>query len=126
MHPENARIIAGQRQAELAGSRQRSRLRGRLRGQRHPAAPPRPGRHPATPAASAASGPGVFLAGPDAFGFRTFLTPAEARKLAADWADLLAQFTDRVDDPARRPDGAVPFELVVLGRDMPELVGVDD
>ncbi len=117
MHPENARIIAGQRWAELAGSRRR----GRLRGQRRPAAPP-----PAAPAASADSGPGVFLAGPDAFGFRTFLTPAEARKLAADWAGLLAQFADRVDDPARRPDGAVPFELVVLGRPVPELVGADD
>jgi hypothetical protein len=109
MHPENARIIAGQRWAELAASR---------RGRRHPAAPP--------PAAPAAGSPGVFLAGPDAFGFRTFLTPAEARKLAADWAGLLAQFTDRVDDPARRPDGAVPFELVVLGRPVPELVSADN
>jgi hypothetical protein len=110
MHPENARIIAGQRWAELAGSARRSR--------RWPAAPP--------PAVPAASRPGVFLAGPDAFGFRTFLTPAEARTLAADWAELLAQFADRVEDPAQRPDGAVPFELVVLGRPVPELVGVDD
>ena len=110
MHPENARIIAGQRGAELAVSRRR--------GRRRPAAPP------ASP--PAASEPGVFLAGPDAFGFRTFLTPAEARKLAADWADLLSQFADRADDPAQRPDGAVPFELVVLGRPVPELAGVDD
>ena len=109
MHPENARIIAGQRWAELAGSARRSRRR------------PAP-----SPAVPAASGPGVFLAGPDAFGFRTFLTPAEARTLAADWAELLAQFADRVEDPAQRPDGAVPFELVVLGRPVPELVGVDD
>jgi hypothetical protein len=111
MHPENARIIAGQRWAELAVSRRRSR--------RRPAAPP-----PAAP--PAASEPGVFLAGPDAFGFRTFLTPAEARKLAADGAELLSQFADRVDDPGQRPDGAVPFELVVLGRPVRELAGVDD
>ena len=110
MHPENALIIAGQRRAELAASRRR--------GRRRPAAPP--------PAAPAASSPGVFLAGPDASGFRTFLTPAEARKLAADWAELLAQFADRVDDPAQRPAGAVPFELVVLGRPVPELASVDD
>jgi hypothetical protein len=68
----------------------------------------------------------VFLAEPDAFGFRTFLTPAEARKLAADWAELLSQFADRVDDPGQRPDGAAPFELVVLGRPVPELADVDD
>jgi hypothetical protein len=109
MHPENARIIAGQRWAELAGSRRR--------GRRRPAALP--------PVAPAASEPGVFLAGPDAFGFRTFLTPAEARKLADDWAELLSQFAGRVDDPGQRPDGAVPFELVVLGRPVPELTGVD-
>lgn len=108
MHPESARIIAGQRWAELVHSRRRSR--------RYPAAAP----------VSTATEPGVFLAGPDAFGFRTFLTPAEARKLAADWAELLTQFADRVDDPGRRPDGAVPFELVVLGRPVPELAGVDD
>ena len=110
MHPENARIIAGQRWAELAVSRRR--------GRRRPAAPP------ASP--PAASEPGVFLAGPDAFGFRTFLTPAEARKLAADWAELLSQFADRADEPGQRTDGAVPFELVVLGRPVPELAGADD
>jgi hypothetical protein len=111
MHPETARIIAGQRVAELAVSRQQSR--------RRPAAPP-----PAAP--PAASEPGVFLAGADAFGFRTFLTPAEARKLAADWAELLSQFADRADEPGQRTDGAVPFELVVLGRPVPELAGADD
>jgi len=67
--------------------------------------------------------PGVFLAGPEAFGARTYLTAAEARQLAADWADLLAAFADRVDDPSRRPAGAVPFEVVVLGRQVPDLAG---
>jgi hypothetical protein len=66
---------------------------------------------------------GVFVAGPEAFGVRTYLTAAEARQLAADWADLLAAFADRIDDPSRRPAGAVPFEVVVLGRQVPDLAG---
>ena len=66
---------------------------------------------------------GVFLAGPDAFGFRTYLTADEARQLAADWVSLLAGFGDRAEDPSRRPDGAVLYEVVVLGRPVPDLVG---
>jgi hypothetical protein len=65
---------------------------------------------------------GVFLAGPDAFGFRTYLTADEARQLAADWAAMLARFGDRAEDPSRRPDDAVLFEVVVLGRQVPDLV----
>jgi hypothetical protein len=65
----------------------------------------------------------VFAAGPEAFGLRTYLTAAEARQLAADWAALLAAFADRIGDPSRRPAGAVPFELVVLGRQVPDLAG---
>jgi hypothetical protein len=67
--------------------------------------------------------PGVFAAGPEAFGVRTYLTAAEARQLAADWAALLTAYADRVEDPRRRPADAVPFELVVLGRQAPDLVG---
>jgi hypothetical protein len=66
---------------------------------------------------------GVFLAGPDAFGFRTYLTADEARQLAADWVGLLDGFGDRAEDPSRRPDDAVLFEFVVLGRQVPDLVG---
>jgi hypothetical protein len=66
---------------------------------------------------------GVFLAGPDAFGFRTYLTADEARQLAADWVSLLAGFGDRAQDPSRRPDGAALYEVVVLGRPVPDLVG---
>ena len=66
---------------------------------------------------------GVFLAGPDAFGFRSYLTADEARQLAADWAGLLARFGDRAEDPSRRPDDAVLFEVVVLGRQVPDLAG---
>jgi hypothetical protein len=66
---------------------------------------------------------GVFLAGPDAFGFRTYLTVDEARQLAADWVAQLARFGDRAQDPSRRPDDAVLYEVVVLGRPVPDLVG---
>jgi hypothetical protein len=83
---------------------------------------PGQGRGPAAGPRDIAS-PGVFVAGPEAFGLRSYLTPAEARQLAADWADLLVAFADRVDDPSRRPAGAVPFELVVLGHQVPDLAG---
>ena len=148
MHPEIARSIAAQHHAELrrqAGvhrlaSRRRLAMRSlatvrlatvRLgRVPRRPAlrlpvislAGPRPDQA-RRPAAGAPDIGGVFLAGPEAFGLRTYLTPAEARQLAADWAELLAGFADRVDDPSRRPDGAVPFEVVVLGRQVPDLAG---
>ena len=148
MHPEIARSIAAQHHTELrrqAGihrlaSRRRLAMRGlatirlatiRLgRAPRRPAlrlpvislAGPRPDQA-RRPAAGAPDIGGVFLAGPEAFGLRTYLTPAEARQLAADWAELLAGFADRVDDPSRRPDGAVPFEVVVLGRQVPDLAG---
>jgi hypothetical protein len=65
----------------------------------------------------------MFLAGPEAFGLRTYLTGDEARQLAADWAGLVGRFGDRVDDASRRPAGAVPFEVVVLGRQVPDLAG---
>ena len=147
MHPELTRSLAAQHAAELhrLAGRQRlaaqcrraggedsvaSRLLTRVRlaaapwpvmrllaGRLTPARARR-----ARPTAPGAL-PGVFAAGPEAFGVRTYLTAAEARQLAADWAGLLARFADRVDDPSRRPAGAVPFELVVLGRQVPDLVG---
>lgn len=145
MHPELTRSIAAQHAAELhrLAARQRlaaqcrraagrgsaaSRLlaRVRLAASRLPvvrllgARPTRTGQAPATARDAL---PGVFAAGPEAFGVRTYLTAAEARQLAADWADLLARFADRVDDPSCRPAGTVPFELVVLGRQVPDLVG---
>jgi hypothetical protein len=137
VHPEISRRYAEQRRAELRRQAERWRLAAQLR---------RP--KPARPARLRAAGPllarrwparwrrrvpgagapqaaplGVFLAGPDAFGFRTYMTADEARQLAADWASLLARFGDRADDPSRRPDGAVLFEVVVLGRQVPDLAG---
>jgi hypothetical protein len=143
MHPEIARSIAGQRADELRGQVRSHRLAARQRGLgRRPVGSGRPvvSRlwavvRPVTrrlsavwPSRSAQSGeevalPGVFTAGPEAFGLRTYLTPAEARQLAADWTKLLSAFADRMDDPSRRPPGAVPFEVVVLGRQVPDLVG---
>jgi hypothetical protein len=153
MHPEIARSLAAQRQAQLhrraALHRQARhyRLTARRPGGQHPVRTGRPaavgavrrllarvplvrlavdGPGRAGPLAGREQGialPGVFVAGPEAFGVRTYLTAAEARQLAADWADLLASFADRVDDPSRRPPGAVPFEVVVLGRQVPDLAG---
>jgi len=145
MHPELTRSLAAQHAADLHRLAGRQRLAAQCRrGQRRPSAmagplarlrlaaarlpvvgllvarPAQPGR---APAAARGALPGVFAAGPEAFGVRTYLTAAEARQLAADWAGLLAPYAGRIDDPRRRPAGAVPFELVVLGRQVPDLVG---
>jgi hypothetical protein len=144
MHPEIARAVAVQRTAEFHRTARRQRLAGQCRRAQGPStlAGPlarlrlaaarlpvvrllvaRPTRAARAPAAARGALPGVFVAGPEAFGVRTYLTAAEARQLAADWAALLARFADRVDNPSCRPAGAVPFELVVLGRQVPDLVG---
>jgi hypothetical protein len=123
MHPEFARHLAEQRWAEL----QRSAARGRRQVLPSPAAGwrwlrrarwrresarPQPGRLP-----------GVFLDGPEAFGLRTYLTDEEAQQLLRRWAELLGQFADRADEPASRPPDAVLFEVVVLGRRVPDMAG---
>jgi hypothetical protein len=136
MHPEISRRYGEQHRAEMhrqaerwraAAQRRRPKparlamLRaGPLLARRLPARWLRRARGAAAPQATPL---GVFLAGPDAFGFRTYLTAEEARQLAADWVSLLARFGDRAEDPSRRPDGAVPYEVVVLGRPVPDLVG---
>jgi hypothetical protein len=138
MHPETARIFAAQRWAELGQQAQVCRHAARQRGpRRRPVASPLPAvsrlwaalrpaarRPPVAQPGRDVALPGVFEAGPEAFGVRTYLTAAEARQLAADWAELLSEFADRVDDPSRRPAGAVPFEVVVLGRQVPDLAGI--
>jgi len=147
MHPEISRSIAAQHMAELHRRAERERLVAQYRragGRRPAAAGPlarvrlaaahlplrrlpgvrawvaRPGRMPAA-ARHRPALPGVFAAGPEAFGLRTYLTAAEARQLADDWASLLSKFADRMEDPSRRPPGSVPFEVVVLGRQVPDL-----
>jgi len=137
MHPEISRRHGEQHRAELHRQAERRRLAARPHrprparlavfwaavpfvARRMPALWRRRGHGAGAPQAAPL---GVFMAGPDAFGFRTYLTADEARQLAADWAAMLARFGDRAEDPSRRPEGAVPFEVVVLGRQIPDLVG---
>ncbi|MDR0346292.1 MAG: hypothetical protein LBI49_24860 [Nocardiopsaceae bacterium] len=127
MHPEIARQLADQRRADLLRSAHDSCRAGwswrgsarrwlrRAEGRRHSggaSCPLRP-----------AGLPGVFLARPEALGFRAYLTDAEAEQLIREWAGLLGRFADRADDRNRRPAGAVPFEVVLLGRRVPDLAG---
>ena len=138
MHPEISRRYGEQHRAEMHRQAERWRAAAQLRrpkparlamlraagplvARRLPARWRRRARRGADAPQTAPLG--VFLAGPDAFGFRTYLTAEEARQLAADWVSLLARFGDRAEDPSRRPDGAVPYEVVVLGRPVPDLVG---
>jgi hypothetical protein len=137
MNPEISRRYGEQHRAELHRQAERRRVAALLRrprparlamfravrplvGRRLPLL----GRRRARGAGAPQTAPlGVFLAGPDAFGFRTYLTADEARQLAADWVGLLDGFGDRAEDPSRRPDGAVLYEVVVLGRPVQDLVG---
>jgi len=136
MHPEIARSIKAHHTAEIHRLAERDRLAAQCRAARRrsaisallarlrPLVARQAAARPGPARAAAAGAPaGVFAAEPEAFGLRTYLTAAEARQLAADWAGLLTAFADRVDDPSSRPAGAVPFELVVLGRQVPDLVG---
>jgi hypothetical protein len=137
MNPEISRRYGEQHRAELHRQAERRRVAAQLRrpkparlailravgplvGRRPPRLWPRRARGAGAPQAAPL---GVFLAGPDAFGFRTYLTADEARQLAADWVGLLAGFGDRAEDPSRRPDDAVLYEVVVLGRPVQDLVG---
>jgi hypothetical protein len=109
MHPEISRRYGEQHRTELhrqaerwrAAARPRRPGRARLAGLRA-AGPlaarlrPAPWRRRADGGGAPQAAPlGVFLAGPDAFGFRTYLTTDEARQLAADWAAQPARFGDR-------------------------------
>jgi hypothetical protein len=137
MHPEISRRYGEQHRAEMHRQAERWRAAAQLRRPKparlamlRAAGPlvarrlPARWRRGARGAGAPQTAPlGVFLAGPDAFGFRTYLTADEARQLAADWVSLLAGFGDRAEDPSRRPDGAVLYEVVVLGRPVPDLVG---
>ncbi|WP_260149038.1 hypothetical protein [Streptomyces sp. PanSC9] len=41
-----------------------------------------------------------------------YLTPQEAESFQADLNAILFRYRDRLEDPALRPEGAVPMELV--------------
>ena len=137
MNPEISRRHGEQHRAELHRQAERRRVAAQLRRPRparlavlRAAGPlvarrlPGPWRRRARGTGAPQAAPlGVFLAGPDAFGFRTYLTADEARQLAADWVAQLARFGDRAQDRSRRPDDAMLYEVVVLGRPVPDLVG---
>ena len=135
MNPEISRRHGEQYRAELHRQAERRRVAAQLRRPRparlavlRAAGPLVARRLPGLRRRAGAGAPqaaplGVFLAGPDAFGFRTYLTADEARQLAADWVAQLAGFGDRAQDPSRRPDDAMLYEVVVLGRPVPDLVG---
>jgi predicted ArsR family transcriptional regulator len=44
-----------------------------------------------------------------------YLTAAEAAQLATDMHQLWDRFAERRDDPAKRPPGSLPFELLAFG-----------
>jgi hypothetical protein len=137
MNPEISRRHGEQHRAELLRQAERRRVAAQLRRPRParlavlravgplmaPRLPARWRRRTRGAGAPQAAPLGVFLAGPDAFGFRTYLTADEASQLAADWVAQLTEFGDRAQDPSRRPDDAVLYEVVVLGRPVPDLVG---
>jgi len=43
-----------------------------------------------------------------------YMTPDEAREFEAEVQHLYRRFEDRVDHPERRPDGAMPIEMLLL------------
>lgn len=47
-----------------------------------------------------------------------YLTPAEAEELAAEIRRACARFDDRLDNPQRRPPGAMPIRTLMLGHPM--------
>lgn len=44
--------------------------------------------------------------------FVLFATTAEVEQAQREIASVLMRFTDRIDDPAARPEGSVPFEVL--------------
>jgi hypothetical protein len=125
MHPEIARTLAGQRGADLRRAARRARAARRLQHGRWRWPGPLGRRGLATAGGQPpAALPGVFLAGPQAFGLRAYLTAEEASELAAGACAQLARFSDRLGDPRRRPAGAVQVEVVVLARRLPDLAGI--
>ena len=52
-----------------------------------------------------------------------YLTPDEAREFAAEVERLYRRFEDRLDHPERRPDGAMPIEMLLLNYPLLHLAG---
>jgi DNA-binding transcriptional ArsR family regulator len=52
-----------------------------------------------------------------------YMTPDEAREFEAEVQHLYRRFEDRVDHPERRPDGAMPIEMLLLNYPLLHLAG---
>jgi phage terminase Nu1 subunit (DNA packaging protein) len=52
-----------------------------------------------------------------------YLTPDEAREFDAEVTQLYRRFEDRLDHPERRPDGAMPIEMLLLNYPLLHLAG---
>ena len=52
-----------------------------------------------------------------------YLTPDEAREFGAELDGLYRRFYDRVDHPERRPDGAMPIEMLLFSYPLLHLAG---
>ena len=55
--------------------------------------------------------------------FIAYLTVDEAREFSADVGRLYQRFDDRVDHPERRPDGAMPIEMLLFNYPLLHLAG---
>jgi len=136
MHPEITSRLAAHRRAELANDMSRihnARLHNEASHATDSQVPGTPGRRglgwlralrPGLAASLSGArrrptAPVVLVAEPEAFGVRAYLTSSETRQLMAEWAQQVARYADRLDDPGRRPAGAQPFELLILGRQLP-------
>lgn len=53
-----------------------------------------------------------------------FLTPEETKELADEVLGILHRYKDRRDDPSRRPDGALPVELLFFAYPLIDLAGL--
>jgi len=55
--------------------------------------------------------------------FILYLTPEEAREFGAEIERLYRRFDDRLDHPERRPDGAMPIEMLLFSYPLLHLAG---
>jgi hypothetical protein len=58
-------------------------------------------------------------------GSQLFLTPAELEQIGEEFLALLDRYRDR-DDPAKRPSGALPAELLFFAYPLTDLVHLGD
>jgi DNA-binding transcriptional ArsR family regulator len=55
--------------------------------------------------------------------YMVYLTPDEAREFGAELERVCRRFEDRVDHPERRPDGAMPIEMLLFNYPLLHLAG---